>query len=258
MYPTLIDFGTFTIGTFQFQLAVHSYGTMLAIAILSVLFLMKRELVRKKMDPEIASSIFFAAVIGGLIGAKLYYVLVFREFSLGAIFSNSGLVWHGGLLGGTIGVLAALYIRRAPVLPVIDALGPLLMLGYAIARIGCFLSGDGDYGPPSDLPWAMAFPNGTVPTDVPVHPTPLYELILSLAVFALLWRVRRVREQMPGWLFGGYLILSSGERFLAEFWRLNEKIMFGMSAAQVISIFLALLGAWFVYRAPRRPRWSPG
>jgi phosphatidylglycerol:prolipoprotein diacylglycerol transferase len=258
MYPTLLDFGTFGIGGFHLRLAVHSYGTFLGLAILTVALLLSRELERKEIDPEIVSSLLLAAIVGGVVGAKLYFVVETGRFNLATIFSGAGLVWYGGFIGGAAGVLAVIRRARVPFLPTIDAIGPLLLLGYAIARIGCFLAGDGDYGPPSDLPWAMAFPDGVVPTAVRVHPTPLYESAMSLAAFGLLWSVRRTKESMPGWLFGGYLVLSGCERIAAEFWRRSDPCCLGLSTAQVISFALVFLGAFLVARASRGPRREEG
>ena len=178
MHPTLIDFGVVGIGGLSIPLAVHSYGFFLGTAILTAVILFRRELKRRSMDPEISDALFLAAVAGGLIGAKLNYLFKSGNFSADAFFSGSGLVWHGGFIGGAAGVLLLLRLKKRPILPTIDALGPTLLLGYAIARIGCFLAGDGDYGPPTDLPWGMAFPDGIVPTTVPVHPTPLYEMAM--------------------------------------------------------------------------------
>jgi phosphatidylglycerol:prolipoprotein diacylglycerol transferase len=258
MYPTLLDFGTFEIGGYHLRLAVHSYGTFLGLAILTVALLLARELERKKIDPDIVSSLLLAAVVGGIVGAKLYFVVEKGRFSLDTIFSGAGLVWYGGFIGGAAAVLAVIRRARCPFLPTIDAIGPLLLLGYAIARIGCFLAGDGDYGPPSDLPWAMAFPDGVVPTVERVHPTPLYESGMSLAAFGMLWSVRRAKESMPGWLFGGYLVLSGLERIVAEFWRRSEPCCLGLSTAQVISFALVFLGVLLVARATRGPRREGG
>ena len=110
---------------------------------------------------------------------------------------------------------------------------------------GASLAGDGDYGPPSDLPWAMAFPNGTVPTNVPVHPTPLYETGMSLIGFGLLWSIRKQKEGTPGWLLGGAFILAGIERFIAEFFRLNQPALFGLTGAQLTSVLIVIIGAVF-------------
>ena len=248
MYPTLIDFGPF---------GIHSYGLMLASAFITVVFMLQRELKRRGFVSEVASSIVMAAGIGGVVGAKLYSAVQDGQLRFDELFSTSGLVWYGGLIGGSLA--ASLYILRSPnpYLPTIDAIGPTLLLGYGIGRIGCFLAGDGDYGPPSDLPWAMAFPNGTVPTDVPVHPTPLYETLISFAFFAILWKQRRRMEETPGVLFGASLILLGIERFIVEFWRINPRIYAGLSTAQLFSIFLVIFGIGFIFWMRSRPRVVP-
>jgi len=251
MYPTIFDFGTIKLGTIHFPIAVHSFGLMMALAFLTIMFLLQRELTRRKLEPHLASSIVLWGAIGGIIGAKLYSVLQAGDLSI--LFSNSGLVWYGGLIGGTAAALYVIHRSSSPILPTLDALAPLLLLGYGIGRIGCFLAGDGDYGPPSDLPWAMAFPNGTVPTDVPVHPTPLYETGMSLIGFGLLWAIRKQKEGMPGWVFGGGLILTGIERFLAEIWRLNSPTFLGLlTTAQLFSILMIAIGGWFIYWVTHR------
>lgn len=248
MYPTLIDFGPF---------GIHSYGLMLACAFITIVFVLQRELKRRGFVSEVASSIVMAAGIGGVVGAKLYSAIQDGQLRFDELFSTSGLVWYGGLIGGSLAV--SLYILRSPnpYLPTIDIIGPTLLLGYGIGRIGCFLAGDGDYGPPSDLPWAMAFPNGTVPTDVPVHPTPLYETSISFAFFGILWAQRHRLEETPGVLFGASLILLGIERFIVEFWRINPRIYAGLSTAQFFSIFLVIVGSGFIFWMRSRSKVAP-
>ncbi|MCZ6681180.1 MAG: prolipoprotein diacylglyceryl transferase [Candidatus Poribacteria bacterium] len=253
MYPTIIDFGPIKLGPIHLPLAVHSYGLMLALAFLTGMFILQRELARKKLNPQVASSIIFAGAVGGIVGAKLYSAFQDGTIEIAELFSNSGLVWYGGLIGGSAAALFVIHRSPNPILPTLDALGPLLLLGYGIGRIGCFLAGDGDYGPPSDLPWAMAFPNGTVPTDVPVHPTPLYETGMSLIGFGALWGIRKQKEGTPGWMSGGTLILAGIERFLAEFWRINPRTPFGLTTAQFTSILMVLIGGWLIYWVTHRP-----
>lgn len=244
MYPTLFDFG---------PIAIHSFGLMMALAFLAVMFISQRELARKGLDPRPVSSIVFAAAVGGIVGAKLYSAAQDGTVEIAELISNSGLVWYGGVIGALAAVLFVIYRSPNPLLPTLDSIGMLTLLGYGIGRIGCFLSGDGDYGPPSNLPWAMAFPNGTVPTDVPVHPTPLYETGMSLICFGVLWYLRKQKEDTPGWLLGGAFILGGIERFIAECFRLNRPVLFGLTAAQYTSILMVVIGGWFIYWVTHRP-----
>ena len=252
MYPTIFDVGTLHFGPIHLPIAVHSYGLMMALAFLTCMYLGQREFKRKKLDPRVASSIALWGALGGIVGAKLYSALQDGSLSVRELFSNSGLVWYGGLIGGVVAALWVIYRSSNPLLPTLDAIAPLLLLGYGIGRIGCFLAGDGDYGPPSTVPWAMSFPKGTVPTNVPVHPTPLYELGMSLIAFALLWSVRKRKEETLGWMVGGSLILAGIERLLAEFWRNNDRIIAGLTGAQLLSILLVVAGGWFIYWMARR------
>ena len=116
-----------------------------------------------------------------------------------------------------------------------------LAIGYGIGRIGCQLAGDGDYGVATDLPWGMAYPNGVVPTLEKVHPAPVYETLLGLAIFAILWRLR-LRFEKPGQLFSLYLVLAGAARFAVEIIRLNPDVVWGLSAAQLISLVMIAAG----------------
>jgi len=220
---------------------------MVALAFLVGYSLLRRELSRVHLDPELANSFVLAAMVGGIAGAKVYYLIEewpdFLRDPIGMTFSGAGLTFYGGLFGGLVAVSMVLWRGRVSFFRVADIMGPVLLLGYGIGRVGCFLAGDGDYGPPSNLPWAMAFPNGVIPTDVRVHPTPLYETALSLLGVAILWRLRR-KPWPPGTHFCLYFIAAGLERFIAEFWRITPKIAFGwMSMAQIISLALMVLGA---------------
>ena len=249
MYPTIIDFG---------PVGIHSYGLMLATAFITVVFVIQSELKRRGFVPELASTIVMAAAIGGIVGAKIYSALLDGRITFQEIFSTSGLVWYGGFIGGCLAVTIVVLRSPSPFLPTIDIVGPTVILGYGIGRIGCLLAGDGDYGPPSDLPWAMAFPNGTVPTDVPVHPTPIYETLLSFTFFGILWSQRRKFEAMPGALFGASLIALGVERFIAEFWRITPRVLGWMSAAQILSIAAFIIGVALILWMRSRPRVAEG
>ncbi|MCE2416267.1 prolipoprotein diacylglyceryl transferase [Candidatus Poribacteria bacterium] len=245
MYPTIIDFG---------PVGIHSYGLMLATAFITVVFVIQSELKRRGFVAELASTIVMAAAIGGIVGAKIYSALLDGQITFRELFSTSGLVWYGGFIGGCLAVIIVVLRSPNPFLPTIDIVGSTVILGYGIGRIGCLLAGDGDYGPPSDLPWAMAFPNGTVPTDVPVHPTPIYETLLSFTFFGILWSQRRKLEDAPGALFGASLVALGVERFIAEFWRITPRVLGWMSAAQVFSIVAFILGIVLILWMRNRPR----
>jgi phosphatidylglycerol:prolipoprotein diacylglycerol transferase len=187
----------------------------------------------------------FAALIGGLVGARLYWVaqnwdLASQDLA-GSLFGGAGLVWYGGLLGGALAVLAWARWRGMLNLQLADLAAPCLALGYAIGRIGCQVSGDGDYGQAWSGPWAMAYPNGEVPIDVPVHPAPIYESLAMGLAAIVLWRLRdRFR---PGVLFALYLVLAGLERFLVEFVRRNAEVAAGLTAAQLESLAVLAAGA---------------
>jgi phosphatidylglycerol:prolipoprotein diacylglycerol transferase len=189
----------------------------------------------------------FAALVGGLVGSRIDFLIQnWDEVSddlLGNIFSGSGLVWYGGVIGGAIGVMLWARFRGLLNVSLGDLAAVPLALGYAIGRVGCQLSGDGDYGEPWDGPWAMAYPDGTVPTTEEVHPTPVYEALAMGGVAYLLWRLRdRFR---PGILFALYLVLAGIERFLIEFIRRNEPSFIGLTTAQVLSVGMIAAGvAW--------------
>ena len=250
MYPTIVDFGQVWIFG---HVGIHSYGLMLATAFITSVFVIQYELKRRGFVPDVAATIVVAAAIGGIIGAKIYSALLDGQITFQELFSTSGLVWYGGFIGGCLGVLIVVVRSPNPTLATIDIIGPTLLLGYGIGRIGCFLAGDGDYGPPSDLPWAMAFPNGTVPTDVPVHPTPVYETLISVTFFGILWSQRRKWEVVPGILFGASLILLGVERFFAEFWRITPRVLGWMTAAQLFSIGAFIVGIILIFWAHSRP-----
>ena len=198
------------------------------------------------------------AGILGLIGARLYHVLESpAEFFANPwpqLFSRFGFAWFGGFLGG---VVALIYLARhfgIPLLEFLDICSPAAAVGYAIGRIGCLLSGDGDYGVPTTLPWGMSFPNGVVPTMERVHPTPLYEIFIWLAIAAFLWWMgkRALSGVRPsGEVFCGYLILTGAARFLIEFIRINPRSFFGLSNAQTASLVSVVIGLLLLWRVER-------
>ena len=232
-----------------FGLSLKTFGLCFGLAFVVSGAIVTRRLKELGRPPDWAYEMVFAALIGGLLGARGYWLLGnLDELSgdpLGAIFGGSGLVWYGGLLGGAAGVL--LWARRRGMfnLGLLDLCSPALAMGYAVGRVGCQISGDGDYGSPTDLPWGMAYPDGVVPTTEVVHPTPIYEtLAMGLGAWAL-WRGRE--SFRPGALFGFYLVLVGSERLLVEFVRRNEAVLAGLTEAQLASLVLLGAGiAWLV------------
>jgi phosphatidylglycerol---prolipoprotein diacylglyceryl transferase len=190
----------------------------------------------------------FAALIGGLVGSRIDYILQnwdkVSDDLVGNIFSGSGLVWFGGMVGGALGVILWARWRGFLGWQLFDVAAVPLAVGYAIGRVGCQLSGDGDYGTHSDLPWAMSYPDGTVPTTDTVHPTPVYETLAMGIAGVVLWHLRD--RFAPGVLFGLYLIFAGIERFLVEFIRRNEEIVAGLTQPQLISLALLALGVAIV------------
>jgi phosphatidylglycerol:prolipoprotein diacylglycerol transferase len=162
------------------------------------------------------------------------------------MLGGSGFVWYGGLIGGVAAVFVICRRHKLPLGTVAGEMAMPLSVAYGIGRIGCFLAGDGTYGKPSDLPWAVAFPNGVVPTDVTVHPTQLYETAAAFAIAGILWALGR--SWRPEAVFGAYLTLSGLARLLVEFLRINPQVLFGLSEAQLFGIASMIAGLILVVR----------
>jgi phosphatidylglycerol---prolipoprotein diacylglyceryl transferase len=240
VYPDL-DIGPVTL---------HTFGLMFALAFLAEGAVVGRRLKELGKPVDWAYEIIFAALVGGIVGARLYYIFQNNAYDSSELLSGSGLVWYGGAIGGTIGVLAWAWFRGFFNLTLLDVCAPGLALGYAIGRIGCQLSGDGDYGKAWSGPWAMPYPDGTVPTNQDVHPTPVYET-LAMGVGALiLWHLRdRFRA---GVLFAIYLVYAGSERFLVEFIRRNDDVFAGLTAPQLESLGMMVAGiVWIAVAAQR-------
>jgi phosphatidylglycerol---prolipoprotein diacylglyceryl transferase len=237
-------------------ISVKTFGVAFALGFVACGLLVARRLRELGKPTDWAYEIVFAALIGGVVGARAYYLV--QNYSdvkhdlLGSVFSGSGLVWYGGAIGGAIGVVAWMRWRKVLELRMFDMCATALALGYAIGRIGCQVSGDGDYGISSSLPWAMGYPHGTLPTPagVRVQPTPIYETVTMCLVAYLLWWLRdRVR---PGVVFASYLLLSGLERFLVEFVRRNNEVLAGLTSPQLESLALFLIGAVWLGAMVRR------
>lgn len=223
-------------------LTLQTFGLMFALAFVVSGWIIARRLKELGAPVDWAYELVIAAAVGGVVGAKLWFSLQEGDWSLSQLFSGTGLVWYGGALGGAAAVVAFAAWRKILNLTLLDVTAPALAAGYAVGRIGCQLSGDGDYGKPTDAFWGMGYPNGTVPTPpgVHVHPTPIFETILMGLLAIVLWRLRN--RFAPGVLFAIYLIASSIERFVIEFLRRNESLALGLTLAQWTSVVLAAIG----------------
>ena len=198
-----------------FGLTIQSFGLALGAAFLVAGWMVAKRLKELGRSPDFAYEMVFAALIGGIVGAKLWFLAE----NGGPLFSGTGLTFYGGLLGGALAVCIWAKYKGQLDLVLADAVVPSLAAAYAIGRIGCQLAGDGDYGSDWDGPWAMSYPNGTVPIDTPVHPTPIYETIVMGGFALLLWRWRN--RWSPGTLSAIYLIGTGLERLLVE-WNVDD------------------------------------
>ena len=238
MYPELFSIGGFT---------MNSFGVMMALAFISAGFVAHWQFKQRGVRPDFIYGLLIAAVIGGLLGAKIHYLIIHPDAWPGNLLSGGGLVWFGGLFGAIVAVVIVTRLSKERLAAVMDSGAPAVAVGYAVGRMGCFLRGD-DYGVPTDLPWGIAFPEGLPPTTVPVHPTQLYEIGASLVIFALLVWVISPRFKREGPLIFAYLLLAGIERFLVEFVRTNEAVALGLTQQQWISValvFIGIGGMWY-------------
>ena len=270
MYPELFTLNLPILG----ELTITSFGVMLALAFLSGHFVLRSELGRLGADREMSADALLGALVGGIVGAKLYYVALYWDLTaadpFGMLFSRGGLVWYGGFLGGVLGVIWVIRRKGASVPLTADAIAPALALSYSIGRLGCFLVGD-DYGRPTNSFVGLAFPRGQPPstagnlrrfgTDVDpaildtevlaVHPTQLYESGLSLLFFFLLVRLR-AHPHERGWLFALWLALAGAERFFVELFRAKDDRFLGsFTLAQAISVGVIVVGVTLIMRFRR-------
>lgn len=254
-----VHLGPLTIPTFGLMVAT---GLLVAAYVLQADFdrrrdgFLKRGYVQETKEPSHHDEGFLIigiAGISGLVGARLYHVLETpRELMAdpSMLYSRFGFAWFGGFIGGFIALFFLARHYRIPALEFMDLCSPAAAVGYAIGRIGCLLSGDGDYGVPTKLPWGMSFPNGVVPTAERVHPTPIYEFLIWTLIAVILWQVgkRTLNGEAAGRVFCGYLILTGVARFLIEFIRINPRSFFGMSNAQTASLVSIVLGIVLLLR----------
>ena len=256
MFPTLFRIGNFEITTF---------GLMMFVAFILGGWVLTRQFRRYGLSEDLASSMVMAGAIGGIVGAKIYYAILFRDWHL--LFDRAGLVWYGGMIGGTIACTWLILKKGANYLTTADATAPALALGYGLGRIGCFLVGD-DYGRPTSSWIGIAFPKGSPPTtaeslrqfgvavdpSIPpdqvlrVYPTQLFESASSFIIFAILMLMAR-RTQPRGRIAGVFLMLLGIERFLVEIVRAKDDRFLGpFTIAQLISVLAIILGSFLVLR----------
>ena len=235
-------------------LTLQTFGLCFALAFIAAGALIGKRLRELGKPVDWAYEVILAGLIGGIVGARIYFIVEnyddVKNDLLGNLFSGSGLVWYGGAIGGAIGVGLWAWRRGMLDVALLDLCAAPLALGYALGRIGCQLSGDGDYGQPWNGPWAMAYPHGTVPTNVPVHPTPVYETLAMGFVAYLLWRLRD--RYRTGVLFALYLVFAGLERFAVEFIRRNPDVVLGLTQAQLLSVGMIAAGTAWLALAARR------
>jgi len=265
MIPILLRLGPVQLFGHPFTLTIYSFGLMMALGFIAADLVIAADCPRRGLDPEYATAIVLWGALGGIIGARLYDVLdnwrLYMANPVSIVWSGAGFVWFGGFIGG---VTAACFVARhyrVSVGATADMCAPALAIGQALGRIGCHLSGDGDWGVPSTVPWAVAYTKAIVgwgpqtvlklgPHDelvsgffpgVRVHPTSIYEAILYTGVFLFLWSMRR-QAGVEGRIFYLYLVLLGGCRFLVEFLRVNPRVLFGLSEAQLIGLAMVAAG----------------
>src|SRR2546430_9912401 len=253
-------------------LTIPTFGLMVATGLLAAAYLLQADFARRREQflkrgylkggqpghRDEGFLIIGIAGLAGLVGARLYHVLESpRELiaNPSLLISRFGFAWFGGFLGGFIALLFLARRFGIPALEFMDLCSPAAAVGYAIGRIGCLLSGDGDYGVPTALPWGMSFPNGVVPTTERVHPTPLYEFFIWLVIAAVLLEKRKkaaIRARPHRGIFCAYLILTGVARFPIEFIRINPRSFFGMSNAQTASLVSMVVGSILLWRIKSR------
>ena len=235
---------------------LQTFGLMFALSFVVAGVIAHRRFRELGKPGDWAYEVIFAAIIGGLIGGRLYWAFEnwgdVADDPFGNLFAGSGLTWYGGAFGGAAAVLLWARWRNFLNLEMFDLAAPAMAAGQAVGRIGCQLSGDGDYGEPWDGPWAMGYPDGVVPTPpgVTVHPTPIYETLTLGLIAIVLWRLRdRFRF---GILFALYLVLAGLMRFLVEFIRTNDAVFAGLTMAQLISVAMIAGGVvWMLVVAKK-------
>jgi len=241
MYPVLLQFGNFQL---------RSYGVIFALSLFIGVWLSTKEAERKGLDPKLIQDFALYALLGGIIGARIYFIL----FSEPAYFLQHPweivAVWHGGIgvIGSLIGgsLVAIWYCRKNHISfrRFGDILVPGIALGQTVGQFACLLNGD-SYGKPTDLPWAITYtdPRSLAPLNIPLHPIEIYEMAAYFLVFLVVWKMRK-KYQADGSLFLTYLSAYGLARFFVEFFRGHPAIFAaGIPAAQVFSAAMILVSA---------------
>ncbi|MEO8333883.1 MAG: prolipoprotein diacylglyceryl transferase [bacterium] len=270
-HPILHHPFSYKFGSFGFT----GFGLAILLCFLTGQVVAQRELVRRGYDPDPINDMVFAAVVGGLLGAKLYYVVVLQHWD--ALFQRGGFVYWGGFIGGAVAVAFVAWRKKFPLMRIADVGGPACAAAYAVGRTGCWAVGD-DYGRPWNGFLAVSFPDGAPPstagimaqefgiqipigassnTVLSVFPTQLYEVVLGFVMFLVLWRMRD-HKHAEGWLFGVYAVMAGLERFVIEFFRAkDDRLVAGLTYAQLIALaFVAFGVVWMMWRSkpgPERP-----
>ncbi len=241
------------------HLNMPTFGLMLWLAAVVAAFVMDRSFRRAGIEAD-AVGMVAVAVVAGIVGAKLWHVLdtpaEFHDEGWRVLWDSAGFAWYGGLILGISALVFQGWRAKIGGLRTLDLAAPAAAIGYGMGRIGCFLSGDGCYGIPTNLPWGMSFPHGIEPTLARVHPTPLYELAAGLLIGSWLWW-RGGKRHGTGGIVGEYLVLSGIARFLVEFVRRNPKVLWGLSNAQLASAGTVIAGIVLVWWAATRPVAGP-
>lgn len=231
-----------------FGLSISPFGVTMALAFLVGSWITAVRMREEGLDPELATTLLVYVMLGGIAGSKLYYAID-THLRTGVpfaslLFARDGITWYGGLIVATaVGALGC-RIHGVSIRTVMNCTAVAGAVGQAIGRLGCFLVGD-DYGKPTDLPWGVSFPRGAPPTDVPVHPTQIYEILWLLPVAAFLWKRRHVSP----FLFGEYIALNGFGRIFIETLRVNPKVAFGLTEPQIVGVALIVTGvsSWLYF-----------
>ena len=278
-FPYVTDFLNSLLGT-RWHLPLPTFGLLVLTAVVAASALARKEIKRQEAagrlpdaTHRLVADLAAVTVFAGIIGARVFHVVdhwpLFVAEPWASIASRGGFSIYGGLCSGIASGVWYLRARKVPVLPMLDAVAPSLLLGYAIGRLGCQLAGDGDWGIAADMTrkpswfpdglWAQTYDGNILGVVIPapgVYPTPLYEAVAALGLCGVLWLMRSA-AQRPGYLFSLYLLLAGFERLLIEKIRINpehEWLGARLTQAEAISVLVVvagLAGVWLTLRGRR-------